>query len=353
MKPSWQSQACKPYALRDRRELPPLPLGGTGTAGRLRTIWLMRRHYARRVLFGLRAGQTPGDFVRTLFPLAVADAPVPPCVTIELTNVCNLRCRYCASRVNDRAAGVMAERTFASLLADIRESHIHRVNVVGYGEPTLHPDFARFICQLGAATPLLVMASNWQQVDEEIIRSILDAPVRLLNISLDGADRERYERSRVGGSFDHLLENLELLRRLQPRRSATWVNIRMHVRPSDRGRERQMAAFWRPYADEVTCQYVADWTGIDDDVYGLKCAEGVWPRCALPFKQLPVQWNGNVPLCIHSDAQSGEPDGLLLGNINTQTLVELWNCPTMRQYRVAHRAGAGGDMPLCSGCPGG
>ena len=75
-----------------------------------------------------------------------------------------------------------------------------------------------------------------------------------------------------------------------------------------------------------------------------------WPRCTLPFKELKILWNGNVPLCKYSHLQTKDEIGIHLGNVNTDSIVGLWNHPTMKQYRNAHRKRLTSEMPICRGC---
>lgn len=44
-----------------------------------------------------------------------------------------------------------------------------------------------------------------ERVDEDIICSVLQAPVNLMHISVDGGDKEEYERMRIGGKFEKLV----------------------------------------------------------------------------------------------------------------------------------------------------
>jgi MoaA/NifB/PqqE/SkfB family radical SAM enzyme len=336
-----------------KRDLPQALAAGCGTTNHFARIWNLRTHYVQRVRDGLSSGLRPLDLLRTQFPFVVSDAKIPPAISVELTNYCNLQCPYCTVPLKLRSEGMMAQATFSRLVEQIRTLDIRHVRLVGTGEPTLHPQFIRFVRQLATATRFLSLTSNWQRVTKGIVRAIIEAPVKLLNISVDGRNKNEYEKSRVGGNFEKLLENLELLRDVRGEyRQRKFVNIRVMLRPSERPDEINLMQFWRKYGDEVTRQYIADWSGLDRDVYALECEVGRYPRCTLPFKQLDVYWNGNVPLCTYSHLQSGNREGVLLGNINDSTLGQLWNSPLIRNYRHGHRARDNSLTPICKGCAG-
>lgn len=292
---------------------------------------------------------------RTQFPFVLPDAPVPPILTVELTNYCNLRCGYCTSPLALRPRGFMTESTIARLEAQIAEAGITRVRLVGNGEPTLHPRFAEYVRRLAAATRFLSMVTNGRSLPDAVIDAILEAPVRLVEFSAQGTTKEAYESTRVGGDYDRFRESLLRLKaRRDERGAATLINIRVMVCPSDRDREGEIVEHWKPFADTVMRQYVLQRRELppDPDAYlSRQHARDEYPRCTLPFKDLGVLWTGEVPLCMRSQEQVGEP-GLLLGNVNTATIRELWTSSTMKQYRQAHRGRDTARMPICAGCVG-
>lgn len=321
----------------------------TKTADRVARALSRRQAYVRLAWHtAKRVG--PAAVLRTQFPFLLPDTAAPPTVNVELTNRCNLRCPYCTSPLKLRAQGMMSQETLGNLVRQLAECGRPRVRVVGNGEATIHPQFAAFMREISSAARMLTLTTNGQWKHDETAQAMLDAPIHLVEFSVDGMTKERYERSRPGGKFERLLRNLERLRELRGSSSRTHMNIRVMLRPSERADEPRIAGFWRPYADTVMPQYLIEAGGSDDDVYAPVRAPNAFPRCTLPFKAIDVHWSGNVPLCTYSDKQSGWPEGMPLGNINERSLVDLWNDPLLRQYRRAHRERDESGMPLCNGC---
>ncbi len=303
--------------------------------------------YARLVLRSL--GRVPlKELVRAEFPFGMRDAPSPPLLSVELTNHCNLACGYCTNPTTRRPRGLMTEATFDRLVAQARDGRVPRVSICGNGEATLHPRFPEYVRRLAAAVRYLSLTSNWQKVDDEIMRACLDS-LQELNVSVDGANAAAYERQRIGGRFDRLLFNLRRLASLKRSRgSRTLVNVRVMLAPADREREREIVRFWAPYADVVSRQYILDFA-VGHDSSFVPDLEG---RCTLPFKKMDVHWNGVVNLCSYSWMQLGHPEGLVLGNVGDTTLSAMWNGQVMRQYREGHRRRMEALIPICRRCPG-
>jgi MoaA/NifB/PqqE/SkfB family radical SAM enzyme len=296
-------------------------------------------------------GRIPiSGLIRTQFPFLLSDATAPPALGVELTNYCNLSCPYCSSSLKLRPQGLMDARTFSNLVSQTIESGIPWISLCGNGEPTLHPKFPNYVRQLAAVTKFLELTTNWQRVDDEIAYSVLQSPVNLMHISVDGRHKKEYESIRVGGNFERLLRNLTLLKRLKKEvHSPTVIDIRVMLLPSQYEDEQKLLNFWRSYGDVVSRQYVLNF---DSNSYGYETTYKVGSRCTLPFKILDVNWDGNVPLCTYSRRQTGKPEGLSIGNINNNSIQEIWNSQTIRQYREGHRYRKEELLPICKNCPG-
>lgn len=312
--------------------------------------------YKRLSLHMWQHGVPAKEIVCTQFPLLKGHPQAPAVVSIEFTNFCNLRCVYCTSPLGLRPRGLMTRETFGRFLEGVKGLGVSRVRVVGNGEPTLHPEFSSFISALCRVVPYVSVLTNGQwKRSAEVIETHLGTQVSLIEVSVDGGDKETYERSRPGGSFDRLVENLAQLKAAkQSRGSQTLTNIRLMLRPSEREKEKELRAFWNGYADTVMPQYVMKRKFLDyrEDVYiPEQFRDQSYPRCSSPFKALEVNWNGDVPLCSLSAQQLGPP-GLILGNVRLDALETLWRQGVMQQYRKAHHDRDTSKMPVCKGCVG-
>jgi MoaA/NifB/PqqE/SkfB family radical SAM enzyme len=293
--------------------------------------------------------------LRSHFPFAFFDNERPAYVTIEFTNYCNLSCSYCTSPLGIRTRGMMAEDTFALLLTQLKDLGIARVRIVGNGEPTLHPQFCDMVDRLAHVCRYLQLVTNGQTLDRQRATAVLAAPVRLLEISADDADPEGYEKSRVGGRFSRLVENLARLRELKrDLGSPTLIGVRAMIRPSQRPREQAILSFWKLHADTVAPQYVHDYTrGNVSDVFPHVQQIGTTPRCGLPFNAIIVYWNGKIPICELSQQQIGVPGGLVAGDVHEQSLRQIWKASLFRRFREGHKGRREDLIPICRGCEGG
>ena len=133
----------------------------------------------------------------------------PQRLSVELANICNLRCSYCF-RADDNLYSPHAEFFPVELLRRIISearvaANITRINFTG-GEPTLHPSFAETLETIrDAGLNVSFVTNGWHF---ERVWPALQAnrsSVSHVAFSLDGVTRETHDRWRGNGSFDRLV----------------------------------------------------------------------------------------------------------------------------------------------------
>jgi hypothetical protein len=315
---------------------------------RLRVMVGHRRLDWRLFSNGLRAGRIL-DIIGSRAPLLFEGRP-PTTVSIELTNVCQLRCPYCtAQHAMRRPPGFMSPGTFANLLKQLKELHPRNIRLTGGGESTLHSLFPAWVRELRDVAPFRSVTTNGQRLTDETCTAVLSA-LDTIEISVDSDNATGYECSRVGGDFDTLIANLRRLRRLKYQMgSRTLIHIRLMIRPSERSHRDRLLRFWLQFGDVISTQKLIDYVGGSNDLFQLTKGNEV-PQCVAPHKLMGVHWNGDVPLCDASADQMGEPEGLLLGNINSQPLASMWHGQVISTYRRGHKERLLELTPICRGC---
>lgn len=315
---------------------------------RLSTYWSM-------LISSLGRKVPISDLIRAQFPFALSDSNYPPIVSLEFTNYCNLQCPYCTNPLGQREKGFMSEAVFHRIIRDLSNIPVNRIQLVGNGESTLHPEFGKFLLALRNTRKHISLVTNGQWRNESVISQIMNAGPDLLEISVDAGGKEGYERSRIKGNYEKLLHNLKMLAEEKRRRKSKMVTIlRLMLRPSTVHLIKNERKFFKQFVDRVMPQFVISIanTNYKDDVFiPVQRNTGSFPKCSLPFKHQEIKYTGDVLMCYYSHFQLGPP-GLLLGNVKERSILELWNSPVMKQYRHAQRSRDYSAMPVCKGCTG-
>lgn len=64
----------------------------------------------------------------------------PLYLDVEITNQCNLACKMCGTNYSKRRKGIMDMRTFKKVI-NISTKYNIPLRIIGWGEPSMHPDY--------------------------------------------------------------------------------------------------------------------------------------------------------------------------------------------------------------------
>lgn len=107
---------------------------------------------------------------------------------VEITSECNLNCGMCVRQVWQEPAQRMSRETFATLVAQAAECEGRpTINLSGFGEPTIHPDFADFLRQIKAAGLPAEIVTNAVALDQRLAELLIELQVERVIVSLDTA----------------------------------------------------------------------------------------------------------------------------------------------------------------------
>jgi AdoMet-dependent heme synthase len=133
----------------------------------------------------------------------------------EVTKGCNLRCIHCRATATELSSPTDLPTQAALRIIDQIVAAANPILVLSGGEPLYRNDIfqlARYATDKGLRVAL---ATNGTLVTKDVARMIVDAGVRRVSISLDGADATTHDSFRgIPGAFDaavHGLRNLKAL----------------------------------------------------------------------------------------------------------------------------------------------
>ncbi len=137
----------------------------------------------------------------------------PLYVAWQITNECNLACLHCIEESGPGKAfpdELSKEQTF-DVLRQIVEEDVPYLSFSG-GEPMVHPHFFEmvdYVCGRGAQ---LKVETNGHYLTAENCARLKDLGVKAVQVSLDGATAETFNRMRVRGNFDLAVQGIRNLR---------------------------------------------------------------------------------------------------------------------------------------------
>jgi MoaA/NifB/PqqE/SkfB family radical SAM enzyme len=156
-----------------------------------------------------------GSIVPASTPAATTtgDLGAPLYVAWQITNECNLACLHCIEESGPGKAfkdELSPEQVF-DVLAQLMDSEVPYVSFSG-GEPMVHPrffDMVEYVCSRGGE---LKIETNGHYLTPENCGRLKELGVKAVQVSLDGASRETFNRMRVLGEFNRAIDGIRNLR---------------------------------------------------------------------------------------------------------------------------------------------
>lgn len=135
-------------------------------------------------------------------------------IWIQVTNGCNIRCKYCYADAGCSTEDLTLEE-IETILLEVKDLSYNKIVITG-GEPLIRKDILDIvkICKKYGAVQLL---SNGISQDKELYKSIIEL-VDMLQISIDSPTKEIHDANRGKGSFDKAMETLKFLATIAPQK---------------------------------------------------------------------------------------------------------------------------------------
>ena len=147
-----------------------------------------------------------------------AKASLPFKLKIECSSVCNLRCTMCPLHNGlKRKQGFLKFEKFKFIYDQVKPAYL---NLTGIGETFLNKDLFKIVKYAKEKRAMVKLDSNGTLLDEETINNILKTGIDIISISIDGVDKESYEKIRVGAKFEEVKKNVKNLVRIRNERKS-------------------------------------------------------------------------------------------------------------------------------------
>jgi MoaA/NifB/PqqE/SkfB family radical SAM enzyme len=142
----------------------------------------------------------------------------------EVTTRCNLKCAMCPHGVDAmKSVHDADDRVLDGLWALMEKTHCIHLNCIG--EPLLARPFWKIIARLeGRTRPKVIINTNGHFLSARSVARLFEAPLYMVNVSLDAARPETYRRLR-GSGFEKALDGIHRLVREREVRQAREVKL--------------------------------------------------------------------------------------------------------------------------------
>lgn len=343
--------------------------------------FFQRRHISPNSEFWLH--EREGDLI---LHLRLPDARK---LYIQPTSCCNLNCRTCIRNAWDDPEAQMSMNTFHQVVESLDAlPSLTRVVFTGFGEPLTHPNILEMIQTVRDHGLAVTIGSNGLLLDPEMARGLVMLRVDRLVVSVDGVKPETYAAIR-SAMLSRVLANIRTLNQLKshlgsltPALDIEFVLLRSNAAElvelprlaSRLNAAHVLVSNLLPYTDEMRTQILYGYeprTPFSARGWPVKADAWVmWGTLELPrmhwgaerrcrFVQdraIVVGWDGGISPCyalsqnyryFAVDGRKKQVSRYVLGNVNEQSLSEIWMSEEYVRFRSEVR---GFHFPSCPNC---
>ena len=177
-------------------------------------------------------------------------------ITMDISSVCNAKCPYCPRQREGhpfKNNDIMSEEVFNTIFKQLEKlPKVRTINLYAYGEPLLNKNAGKFIQKLRTLKNRYLVLStnttNMEKFTEDLM--LLDK----IQFSIEGWDKESYEKTRVNLVFEETLEKIKNFDIEIKKRRASGLCTPKRVIHCLYTKNANLEAFvklWSPYVDEM------------------------------------------------------------------------------------------------------
>ena len=224
---------------------------------------------------------------------------------LDIAATCNAQCPFCPRVYMDeeRLVGTMDYERVENILLEAKDFGIKILKVYITSEPTVHKDFNKIMKlskDLGFENHVSTNASLIPRAIEGL--KLVDK----LQISVEGWDKESYEKFRYPLKFDKVYSNLKLLNEKIPKEKQ---NRYIHLPVTKNTDLKKFLELWGEFVNFIKIDFMqpaniynkgllkAEFNeSIKDDYYKFKKIDKNY-ACFDPFAEIVVAYDGKILLC--------------------------------------------------------
>lgn len=269
----------------------------------------------------------------------------PPHLDIEISNKCNMKCPMCFRTTNyfneKIEKGFMSFKLFKKIVDEAMRYRIYSIRISHRAETFIHPeviDFIKYAKEAGIKE--IASLSNILALTPSLFEKAMKAGLDWLTISFDGLG-ETYEWIRKPAKFQESYGKIKEYKRIKDKARSYKPVIKIQsIWPAIKDCAEEYVKLFEPYVDSVTSNPLIDYLHRDDPT-----EIEYWENfdCPTPYQRFTVLFNGLVTYC-HNDEFATR----IIGDINKDTIYDIWHGKDMAEVREIHRKHQG--VSLLSAC---
>lgn len=295
--------------------------------------------------------------LETVIPLST-----PFVLFVDPASVCNFKCSFCPTGdrplidETGRWQGRMHMDVYKKIIDDLVEFEkpLKVLRLYKEGEPLLHTQLPEMIAYAKASgrAPYIDTTTNGYLLTPKNVDALVASGLDRINISVDGLSDEMFwDLTKTKVDFQKFVEQIKYL---YANKGDCEICIKMLQDKLSEDERKKFYDTFGNYCDRIALENLAPcWPEFDADVrMGVEIQEGIYQQpigevdtCPYIFYSISINSDGTSSLCFLDWARK-----LVIGDVRTQSLKEIWEGEPLFQHRLAHLQGKRKQNPVCASC---
>lgn len=272
-------------------------------------------------------------------------------IIIETTNFCNAKCIMCPHINMKRPQKIMDDTTFNQIISKLKKEKIKPNAFIlnGFGEPLIDTQLINRLKIIKTNFPnsKTKFYSNLNLANSKIIKELTKSNLDEINISLNGYNRQNYEKV-MKINYQKTIKNLkELIKAKKDNNSELKIRISMTLVKNNENSATKFIKKWSPLVDSVSVNKVHNYNdGVKDvnNKFKINFQKTAFP-CRYIWDTITIDVNGEVVLCcLDYESQYN------FGNINSQSILKSFYSPKFELIRKNHLQFQSKNIKICQHC---
>lgn len=275
----------------------------------------------------------------------------PRRILFEMTSICNYSCKMCPQLNLKRPLMHMNGEIYRSIIDEIENYGVEGLWIYHFGESLLHPEFLNNIDHIKQKQNLgaIWLSTNGVYLDEHISKKLIDSSVDWLNFSLNAMTESTYNKVIPNGKYSKVTTNLERFIKLKNSENEIlkpFLRLQIVEQEETIG---EIQEFIEQYYNKVDLLSI----NILEHVNLPNNSFGHTNRTRKPLRSCNkvsrgdcfINSDGSVTIC--DESYNCE---ILLGNINDNSLYQIWNGEERKKILELNQAGRMAEIKFCQKC---
>ena len=271
----------------------------------------------------------------------------PAYLLIEPVSSCNLRCVMCFQSgktfTKKPFMGVMSLKLFKKIVDEAVLGGTKAITLASRGEPTMNKQLPEMLRYAEGKFFEVKVNTNATRLTEQLCHDILSSGVSELVFSIDAENKELYERIRVKGNFEKVIDNIRMFHRVRDEHypnSLTTTTASGVFFDEDQDIDK-FRAFFEKIVDQVAYVSIENrWNTYTNETH-----PEIEKPCDYLWQRMYIWFDGKCNPC-DVDYKSY----LKVGNISENTIKDIWNGEVYQRLRKDHNTGSRSKHSPCDRC---